>query len=218
MAMVLPWRHRSHAASEWWRMPWPSHGQWPHCPWPMAQRPCDSWFELRVEVCHGSNGVESDASVSRVSCSCACPKRWPSRVSQRGDHMNGTAGFEKETIAAVMTPRLKKGGPAEFVSDPRRRWPAEEGWRAAAAHGLPEALQGAPRFLDADILEASFVSFAGCAALGEGQGVVNPRSWALPLLPIGLGRATWARGGSTSGAAIGLESSGVLGVPARDVL
>ena len=94
-----------------------------------------------------------------------------------------------------MTPRLKKGGPAEFVSAPRRRWPAEEGWRAAAAHGLPEALQGAPRFLDADILEASFVSFAGCAALGEGQGVVNPRSWALPLLPIGLGRATWARGG-----------------------
>ena len=158
-----------------------------------------------------------DASLSRVSCSCACPKRWPSRVSQRGAHMNGTVGFEKETIAAVMTPRLKKGGPAEFVSDPRRRWPAEEGWRAAAAHGLPEAFQGAPRFLDADILEASFVSFAGCAALGEGQGVVNPRSWALPLLPIGLGRATWARGGSTSGAAIGLESSGVLGVPARDV-
>jgi hypothetical protein len=39
---------------------------------------------------------------------------------------------------------------------------------------LPEALQGAPRFLDADILEASFVSFAGCAALGEGQAAAIP--------------------------------------------
>ena len=82
--------------------------------------------------------------------------------------MNRAAGFEKETTAAVMTPSLKKDGLAEFVSNPRRRWPAEEGWRAVAA------FQGAPRFLDADILEASFVSFAGCAALGEGQAAAIP--------------------------------------------
>ena len=59
MAMVLPWRHRSHAASEWWRVPWPSHDQWPHCPWPKAQRPRGFWFEVIVEVCLGSNGVMS---------------------------------------------------------------------------------------------------------------------------------------------------------------
>ena len=52
---------------------------------------------------------------------------------------------------------------------PKPRWPTEEGWPAAAAHGLPEGFQDAPRFLDADIFEAAFKSLAGCAALGEGQ-------------------------------------------------
>ena len=47
MAMVMPWRHRSSAASEWRRMPWPSRDdRWPHCPWATAPRPYDSWFEL----------------------------------------------------------------------------------------------------------------------------------------------------------------------------
>ena len=90
--------------------------------------------------------------------------------------MNRAAGLEKETAAAVMTPSLKKDGLAEFVSNPRRRWPAEEGWRAVAA------FQGAPRFLDADILEASFMSFAGCAALGEGQAAAIPDVAAHPLV------------------------------------
>ena len=35
-----------------------SHDQWPHCPWPKAQRPYDSRFELIVEVCLGNNGIE----------------------------------------------------------------------------------------------------------------------------------------------------------------
>ena len=33
-------------------------GRWPHCPWATAPRPYDSWFELMVEVCLCSNGIE----------------------------------------------------------------------------------------------------------------------------------------------------------------
>ena len=57
---------------------------------------------------------------------------------------------------------------------PKPRWPTEEGWPAAAAHGLPEGFQDAPHFLDADIFEAAFKSLAGCAALGEGQAAAIP--------------------------------------------
>ena len=35
-----------------------SHDQWPHCPWPKAQRPYDSWFGVIVEVCLDNNGIE----------------------------------------------------------------------------------------------------------------------------------------------------------------
>ena len=48
---------------------------------------------------------------------------------------------------------------------PKPRWPAEEGWLAAA--GLPEGFQDAPRFLDANIFEAGFRSLVNCAAVGE---------------------------------------------------
>ena len=55
---------------------------------------------------------------------------------------------------------------------PKPRWPAEEGWLAAA--GLPEGFQDAPRFLDANIFEAGFRSLANCAAVGEGQAAAIP--------------------------------------------
>ena len=57
---------------------------------------------------------------------------------------------------------------------PKPRWPAEEGWPAAPAHGLPEGFQDAPHFLDADIFEAAFKSLAGCAAFAEGQAAAVP--------------------------------------------
>ena len=52
------------------------------------------------------------------------------------------------------------------------RWPAEEGWPAAA--GLPEGFQDAPRSLDANIFEAGFSSLVNCAAVGEGQAAAIP--------------------------------------------
>ena len=57
MAMVLVWRRRSHVASERWRMA--CCGQAMAMARLGAQRPYDSWFELIVEACLNSNGIET---------------------------------------------------------------------------------------------------------------------------------------------------------------
>ena len=159
-----------------------------------------------------------DVSLSRVSCSCACPKRWPSRVSQRGAHVNGTVGFDKETIAAVMTPSLKKGGLAEFVSDPRRRWPAKEGC-ARLRHMVCRKRSKAPR-----VFSTRTSSRPASCLLRAAQHLVKARGSPTPVpgrcrfCPLGWEGRPGRGGGSTSGAATGLESRGGLGVPARGVL
>ena len=63
MAMVLVWRHRSHAASERRRVACRGQAGGQAVAMAMArlgaQRPYDSCFELIVEACPNSNGIET---------------------------------------------------------------------------------------------------------------------------------------------------------------
>ena len=59
MAMVLVWRHRSHAASERRRVACRGQAVAMAMARLGAQRPYDSCFELIVEACLNSNGIET---------------------------------------------------------------------------------------------------------------------------------------------------------------